>query len=93
MTKVVKRTFSLTLEQAKFIDEKVELGTFASASEVVRDSIRVAQARDEAIERWLRTEVVPAYDRLRRGEAKLLTPNKVREALEERYAKASKAAE
>jgi hypothetical protein len=34
MPKVVKRTFSLTEEQAKFIDEKVESGAYASGSEV-----------------------------------------------------------
>ena len=32
MAKVVKRTFSLTEEQAEFIDGKVEAGQFASGS-------------------------------------------------------------
>ena len=40
MPKVVKRTFSLTQEQAKFIDSMVERGEYASGSEVVRDGIR-----------------------------------------------------
>ena len=46
MPKVVKRTFSLTEEQAKFIDAKVESGGFATASEVVREALRLLQEQD-----------------------------------------------
>lgn len=62
MSKVQKRTFSLTEEQAKFIDRKVASGEYASSSEVVRDGLRTMVERDAAIERWLREEVVPAYE-------------------------------
>ena len=64
MPKVVKRTFSLTEEQAKFIDAKVESGGFATASEVVRDGIRGMQDHDAAIKRWLEEEVVPTLRKL-----------------------------
>jgi antitoxin ParD1/3/4 len=64
MAKVVKRTFSLTEEQAKFIDSKVEQGAFASGSEVVRESIREMQGNDLAIERWLKEEVLPTLKKL-----------------------------
>ncbi len=64
MAKVVKRTFSLTEEQAKFIDSKVEAGQFASGSEVVRDGLRAMQQHDDAIQRWLREEVVPTLRKL-----------------------------
>ena len=40
MPRVVKRTFSLTEEQAKFIDGLVERGEYASGSEVVREGVR-----------------------------------------------------
>ena len=64
MPKVVKRTFSLTEEQAKFIDAKVEAGGFATGSEVVRDGLRSMQEHDEAIKRWLEEEVVPTLRKL-----------------------------
>jgi antitoxin ParD1/3/4 len=93
MPKVVKRTFSLTEEQAKFIDGKVEDGTFASGSEVVRDGLRGLQQREQAIERWLRDEVVPVYDRIKRGEGKLLTPQQVRQRVQAKIEAKAKAAE
>jgi len=62
MPKVVKRTYSLTAEQAAFIDRKVASGEYASGSEVVRESLRVAQKHDEMIDKWLREEVAPVYD-------------------------------
>lgn len=62
---IQKRTFSLAEEQAQFIDAKVEAGEFASASEVVRAGLRALKERDDAIERWLREEVVPTYDAMK----------------------------
>ena len=54
-----KRTVSLPVAQAHYIDTLVASGTFASASEVVRAGLRALQERDAAVERWLREEVVP----------------------------------
>ena len=65
MSQVEKRTISLPAEHAAFIDAKVASGAFASASEVVRAGLRALQERDEAVERWLRDEVAPAYDRMK----------------------------
>ena len=62
MGRVSKRTFSLPPEQAAYIDGKVKSGAYASSSEVVRAGLRALQERDAAFERWLREEVVPAYD-------------------------------
>ena len=64
MPKVVKRTFSLTEEQAKFIDSKIESGGFATGSEVVRDGLRGMQEHEAAIERWLSEQVVPTLRKL-----------------------------
>ena len=57
-----KRSFTLPVEQASYIDQLVASGTYGSASEVVRAGIRALQERDSAVERWLREEVAPAYD-------------------------------
>ena len=56
------RQLSITLptQMADMVKEKVESGAYASESEVVRDGLRSLQERDEAVERWLRNEVVPA---------------------------------
>lgn len=62
MSAVQKRTISLPDEQADFMDAKVASGDYASVSEVVRAGLRALKERDDAVERWLREEVAPAYD-------------------------------
>lgn len=57
-----KRTISLPDEHAAFIDSKVQDGSFASASEVVRAGLRALKERDAAVEKWLMQEVAPVYD-------------------------------
>ncbi len=54
-----RRTFSLPGEQARYIDNLVASGTYATSSEVIRAGLRALQERDAAVERWLREEVVP----------------------------------
>ena len=62
MSSIEKRTISLPGEQAAFIDAKVASGDYVSASEVVRAGLRALKERDEAVERWLRDYVAPAFD-------------------------------
>jgi antitoxin ParD1/3/4 len=64
MSNIEKRTVSLPSEHVAFIDAKVASGAYASASEVIRAGLRALQERDEAVERWLREEVAPTYDRM-----------------------------
>ena len=92
MPKVVKRTFSLTEEQAKFIDSAVERGDYASGSEVVREGLRELREDQAILDDWLRREVVPVIDRIRAGKEKLLSPEEVRRSLKREYQKLVKAA-
>ena len=62
MSSTDKRTVSLPSEHVVFIDAKVPSGDYASTSEVVRAGLRALKERDEAVDRWLRDEVAPAYD-------------------------------
>jgi len=64
MAKVVKRTFSLTEAQAKFIDRKVASGSYASGSEVVRAGLREIEEWDATLDRWLQQEVLPTLRKL-----------------------------
>ena len=54
-----KRSFSLPAEQARYIDNLVASGSYATSSEVIRAGLRALQERDAAVERWLRDQVVP----------------------------------
>jgi putative addiction module CopG family antidote len=53
---------TLTLKMADMVREKVASGEYASESEVLRDGLRALAEREAAVERWLRNEVVPAFD-------------------------------
>lgn len=58
------QSLSITLphEMAQMVKAKVSSGEYATESEVIRDGLRTLAARDAAVERWLREEVVPTYD-------------------------------
>lgn len=64
--------FSVTLptEMAQMVKTKVSSGEYASESEVIRDGLRALQARDKALDNWLRTEVAAAYDELKADPSK-----------------------
>ncbi|MDE2181970.1 MAG: type II toxin-antitoxin system ParD family antitoxin [Alphaproteobacteria bacterium] len=54
-------TITLPHEMAAMVKAKVAAGEYASDSEVIRDGLRIMQARDAALEKWLQTEVVRSY--------------------------------
>jgi antitoxin ParD1/3/4 len=86
-----KRTISLPAEHAAFIDAQVASGAFASASEVVRAGLRALQERDAAVERWLREDVAPTYDRWRANHGAGLSPEDMAERMRKRHAARLKA--
>jgi antitoxin ParD1/3/4 len=87
MAKVAKRTFSLPPEQAAYIDGKVEVGAYASGSEVVRAGLRALQERDAAVERWLSDEVAPTYDAMKANPKRGLSGRSVLVQARARYTK------
>ena len=56
---------SIKRDMQNFVEQKVASGDYASSSEVIRDGLRAMQERDAAVEKWLRNEVLPTYDRFR----------------------------
>ena len=57
-------SITLPLEMAQMVKAKVSSGEYATESEVIRDGLRTLAARDAAVEKWLREEVAPTYDRV-----------------------------
>ena len=58
---------SLTPELERLVNEKVESGLYQTASEVVREALRLLKDRDQAREQ-LRNDVQAGFDQLARGE-------------------------
>lgn len=80
---------SITLpnEMAAQVKARVASGEYASESEVIREGLRALMARDNAVEKWLREEVVPEWEALQSGETKCLSSSEVRSRLSAVYAK------
>lgn len=83
---IEKRTVSLPSEHAAFIDQMVASGSFASASEVVRAGLRALQERNDAVERWLREDVAPLYDRVKADPESVLSTDQVFDAVRAHHA-------
>lgn len=60
---------SLTPELERLVNEKVESGLSQTASEVVREALRLLKERDRGREQ-LRTDVQAGFDQLARGEGR-----------------------
>jgi len=71
---------SITLpnEMADAVKAKVAGGEYATESEVIREGLRTLIARDRAIEKWLREEVVPTAAAIEANPARTLTADQVR---------------
>jgi len=77
------RQLSITLpnEMADELRQRVSSGAYASESEIIRDGLRTLFARDQAVESWLRAEVVTAYDELVADPSAVVEANDVRARL------------
>ncbi|MEO7121840.1 MAG: type II toxin-antitoxin system ParD family antitoxin [Lacisediminihabitans sp.] len=83
------RQLSITLpnEMADALRKRVDSGAYASESEVIRDGLRTLFARDQALESWLHTEVVTAYDALKADPTAGVSVDEVRSRLSAKYSK------
>lgn len=68
------RSLSITLphEMAQMVKAKVASGEYATESEVIRDGLRTLAARDAAVEKWLRDEVVPTLEAAKSDPSQLI---------------------
>jgi antitoxin ParD1/3/4 len=87
-----KRTISLPNEHASYIDDKVNSGDYASASEVVRAGLRALQERDRAVENWLHHQVAPTYDAMIDDPSRALSSDSVFADIRAEHTKSGKAA-
>jgi antitoxin ParD1/3/4 len=77
------QAISVTLphEMAQMVKSKVASGEYASDSEVIREGLRSLMARDNALEKWLREEVIAAYDEAKENPDILLNSATLRQNL------------
>jgi antitoxin ParD1/3/4 len=86
------RQLSITLptEMAADVRAKVQSGDYASESEVIREGLRALRARERALDAWLRSEVVAAYDALEADPSRGRSVEGVRATLAAEHARATK---
>jgi putative addiction module CopG family antidote len=77
-------TITLPHDMAQMVKDKVASGEYATESEVIRDGLRTLAARDEAVERWLREEVVATLHDARAHPERLLGADQMRRSLADR---------
>ena len=58
---------SLTPELERLINDKVDTGSYQTASEVIREALRLLKLRDEGLVQ-LRRDVQAGFDQIERGE-------------------------
>ena len=85
MTNLERRTITLPVEQASDVDTLVATGGYASASEVIRTALRALKERDALVERWLRQEVAPVFDRMQAAPLRAIPAKDVFAALRKRH--------
>jgi antitoxin ParD1/3/4 len=72
---------SLTPELERLVNEKVESGLYQTASEVVREALRLLKDRDQAREQ-LRSDVQAGFDQLARGDGSVYDKTSSRQLAE-----------
>ena len=86
------KAIPLTDEQAEAVERLVATGLYADASDVVTAFLDALTAKDAAVERWLRMEVLPVAEAVAADPSLRLTGDQVTTALEARFAAWERAA-
>jgi antitoxin ParD1/3/4 len=73
---------SLTEKMEKFVREKVKFGDYETASEVVREGLRLLQQRDEQWKAEIRAKITQGMDSVRAG--RTFTPEQAKARLSAR---------
>jgi antitoxin ParD1/3/4 len=83
------QSLSITLphEMAQMVKAKVTSGEYATESEVIRDGLRTLAARDAAVEKWLREEVVPTLEANKADPSRLVSAEEAWKQLSAHMAK------
>jgi antitoxin ParD1/3/4 len=78
-----RHQLSVTLpdDLAAQVRARVASGEYASESDVVAEALRTLDDRDQALEHWLRTEVVAAYDKMKADPSRGRSLEQVRASL------------
>jgi antitoxin ParD1/3/4 len=84
-------SITLPIEMAAEVRARVASGEYASESEVIRDGLRVLRARDQAVEAWLRGEVVATFDAMQADPSRARSAAEVRATLKDEHRRSAKA--
>ena len=79
-------TVSLPTDQLGYVELLLQSGVYATASEVVRAGLIALRERDDLVEDWLRTEVVPVYDLMMADPGRAIPGSDVSAALDAQHA-------
>jgi antitoxin ParD1/3/4 len=82
MRSTQQMSVTLPLEMAAQVKARVASGEYASESEVIRDGLRALQAREKAIENWLREDIAPVYDAMNADSSRARSIAEVKAALD-----------
>ena len=80
-------TISLTPDLEKLVDEKVASGRYASAIEVIRESLQLLQERDDFHrfgQEALRREVEVGFRQIENGQTRTFSPDDLKRRVRER---------
>jgi antitoxin ParD1/3/4 len=80
-------TITLPHDMLEMVKAKVSSGEYATPSEVIRDGLRTLQARDAAVEKWLREEVIKSYDECEADATLGIPAEQVMERIRTKYRK------
>lgn len=81
MRSTQQMSITLPVEMAAAVKSRVAAGEYATESEVIRDGLRALLARERAVENWLHSQVLPAYDALKADPSRGLTADQIRTQL------------